>query len=70
MGQQKDHLEGSGQCESYPWLHYDEANDSAFCHLCMRAVFEEKLLARTNVTLYLLAKDTRSYWKEVDFCPI
>jgi len=35
-------------CESYPWLYYDVASDSAFCHLCMRAVSEGKLLASTK----------------------
>ena len=28
---------------SWPWLHYDEANDTVLCHLCTRAVTENKM---------------------------
>ena len=47
-------------CEVYPWLHYDKASDSAFCHLCTRAVSEGKLLASTKCDLHLLAVDIRT----------
>jgi len=30
--------------DSYSWLHYDEANDVAFCYLCKQAAAEKKLL--------------------------
>ena len=29
--------------ESHSWLHYDEANDAAFCYICMKAAKENKL---------------------------
>ena len=28
--------------DSYSWLHYDEANDVAFCYLCKQATAEKK----------------------------
>ena len=31
--------------DSYSWLHYDEANDIMFCHLCKQAATEKKLMA-------------------------
>ena len=31
--------------DSYSWLHYDEANDVVFCHLCKQAATEKKLMA-------------------------
>ena len=34
--------------DKYPWLHYDIDSDSAFCHLCMTAVYEGKLLANAR----------------------
>ncbi len=27
----------------WKWLHYDEANDAAFCYLCMSAVKKHKI---------------------------
>ena len=48
------------RCDNYLWLHYDHANNSAFCHLCMRAVSEGKLWQVPNVTLHLLAADIRT----------
>ena len=32
-------------CDSYKWLHYNKVADAAFCHLCMRAQRERKLLS-------------------------
>ena len=32
-------------CLKYDWLHYDRITDAAFCHLCLRAEKEEKILA-------------------------
>ena len=28
---------------SWSWLHYDEANDTVLCHLCTKAVRENKM---------------------------
>ena len=28
---------------NWPWIHYDEANDVAFCHTCVTAVRAKKL---------------------------
>ena len=50
-------------CDNYPWLHYDKANDSAFCHLCMRAVSEGKLLASTKRDPAFISNGC-TYWKE------
>ena len=50
-------------CDSFPWLHYDVASDSAFCHLCMRAVSEGKLLASTKHDPAFISKGY-TYWKE------
>ena len=50
-------------CEDYLWLHYDEACDSEFCHLCMRAVLEEKLLASTKSDPAFISSGY-TYWKE------
>ena len=53
-------------CEDdrYPWLHYDISSDSAFCHLCMTAAYEGKLLASTKKDPFFLTKGF-TYWKEV-----
>ena len=51
-------------CEDYPWIHYDKASDSAFCHLCMRAVSEGKLLASTKHDPAFISSGY-TYWKEV-----
>jgi len=32
-------------CADFQWLHYDVKSDSAFCHLCLTAEVEKKLLA-------------------------
>ena len=51
-------------CNNYPWLHYDDkASDSAFCHLCMRAVSEAKLLASTKCKPAFISSGY-AYWKE------
>ena len=52
-------------CEDgkYPWLHYNIASDSAFCHLCMTAVHQGKLLASTRRDPAFLSKGF-TYWKE------
>lgn len=52
-------------CEDakYPWLHYDVGSDSAFCHLCMTAAHEGKLLASTKKDSAFLTKGF-TYWKE------
>ena len=50
-------------CNKYPWLHYDKASDSAFCHLCMRAVSEGKLLASTKRDSAFISSGY-TYWKE------
>ena len=34
--------------DKFAWLHYDESNDLAFCHLCSRAETEGKLKAKTK----------------------
>ena len=33
--------------QKWKWLHYDEANDLAFCHTCMKANSEAKLRCRS-----------------------
>ena len=35
-------------CVTYCWLHYVVSQDSAFCHVCMTAEFEEEFLASTK----------------------
>ena len=47
--QGKDHRSFRAEWyNTYDWLHYDASSDSAFCHVCMVAEFEEKLLASTK----------------------
>ena len=48
---------------SYPWLDYDVSSDSAFCHLCMTAAYEGKLIASTKKDPAFLTKGF-TYWKE------
>ena len=48
-------------CKDYPWLHYDKASDSAFCHLCMRTVSEENFWQVLNVTLAVDIHTGRSH---------
>ena len=45
-------------CEDgkFPWLHCDIDSDSAFCHLCMTAAHEGKLLASTRRDPAILSK--------------
>ena len=50
-------------CEDYLWLHNDKASDSAFFHLCMRAVSEGKLLASTKCDPAFISSGY-TYWKE------
>ena len=52
-------------CEDdhYPWLHYNVSSDSAFCHLCMTAAYEGKVLASTKKDPAFLTKGF-TYWKE------
>ena len=52
-------------CEDdhYPWLHYDVSSDSAFCHLCMTAAYEGKLIANTKKDPAFFTKEF-TYWKE------
>ena len=52
-------------CEDdhYPWLHYDVSSDSAFCHLCMTAAYEGKLIASTKKDPAFFTKGF-TYWKE------
>ena len=50
-------------CEDYSWLHYDKASDSAFCHLYMRAVSEEKRFA-SNKRNPVIINSGYTYWKE------
>ena len=50
-------------CEDYLWLHYDKASDSAFRHLCMRAVSEVKLLASTKCDPTFISSGYTN-WKE------
>ena len=50
-------------CNNYPWLHYDHTNNSAFCHLYMRAVSEGKLLASTKCDSAFITSGY-TYWKE------
>ena len=33
---------------SHPWIHYDEARDSAFCHTWIRA-YEKKCISNNNI---------------------
>ena len=50
-------------CEDYPWLHYDKASNSAFYHLCMRAVSEGKLLASSKCNPPFISSGY-TYWKK------
>ena len=47
----------------YVWLHYDVSSDSAFCHLCMTAAYEGKLIASTKKDPAFFTKEF-TYWKE------
>ena len=48
---------------THAWLHYDIDTDSAFCHLCITAAYEGKLLASTKKNPAFLTKRF-TYWKE------
>ena len=43
-------------CVTYCWFHYDVSQDSAFCHVCMTAEFEKKVLASTKRDPAFIAK--------------
>ena len=49
-------------CEDvhYPWLHYNVGTDLAFCHLCVTAAYEGKLLEGTKKE----PAKRLTYWKE------
>ena len=66
FGMKAERLFRAEWCEDdhYPWLHYDVSSDSAFCHLCMTAAYEGKLLASTKKHPAFLTKGF-TYWKEV-----
>ncbi len=34
--------------EDYPFLHYDVGKDALFCHVCVKAVAEKKMLTSTK----------------------
>ena len=48
--------------DSYPWLHYDEALDLVFCHICARAEKEGKLMANCKDSAFL--SKGFSNWKD------
>ena len=50
-------------CEKYPWLHYNIESDLAFCHLCMKADHEGKVLASAKRDAAFLSRGF-TYWKE------
>ncbi len=50
-------------CDKFPWLHYSVELDAAFCHLCMQASFEGKLLTSTKRDPSFITKGF-TYWKE------
>ena len=50
-------------CEKYPWLHYNIKNDSALCHLCMKADYEGKFLASTKRDAAFISRGF-TFWKE------
>jgi len=49
-------------CEDFQWLHYDVKSDSAFCHLCLTAEVDKKLLASMKKDPAFLTKGF-TYWK-------
>ena len=54
-------------CDTYKWLHYDIVADAAFCHLCMRAQRERKLLSshrRARESAFITSGFTD--WKEAN----
>lgn len=48
--------------DSRPWLHYDEAKDLAFCHLCMLAYRDGKLRSLNVDKAYII--NGFSNWKD------
>ena len=52
-------------CDTYKWLHYDKTTDAAFCHVCMRAQKERKLLSSHRRDLAFITKGFTN-WKEAN----
>ena len=52
-------------CLRYPWLHYDATNDSAFCHVCLKADKESKFLSSTKRDPAFVCKGY-TYWKDAN----
>ena len=51
-------------CLRYPaWLHYDATNNSAFCHVCLKADKEGKFLSSTKRDPAFVSKGY-IYWRD------
>ena len=46
----------------YPWLHYDEPSDSAFCHICIRA-FNQGCLSNSKIEPRFISEGYTN-WKD------
>ena len=46
----------------HPWIHYDETNDSAFCHVCIQAYHRGCLSSKTAEPRFLFEGYTN--WKD------
>ena len=49
--------------DQWKWIHYDEAADSVFCHVCAK-VEEEGILKSTSKDLAFI-KEGYTNWKDV-----
>ena len=51
--------------DKYPWLHYDEGNDRAFCHTCVTA-FQKRHFSTADYNLKIAFISTGyTNWKEI-----
>ena len=47
----------------WPWLHYDEQQDAVFCHICLKAKEEKKIVWSHNAEAAFLTKGFTN-WKD------
>ena len=54
-------------CTKFPWLHYDTSSDSAFCHVCLKAEYEKRLLASRKRDQAFISRGF-TYWRDATAC--
>ena len=50
--------------DKFPWLHYDELNDRAFCHTCIAAHNKEHMSTATNTIEPTFISTGYTNWKD------